>query len=280
MEGHDRSAYCQAEENVVCNFKRMTTQVSHCCHLDSRSAATDAGVHLPHTQGLAVHSLFLTSSMPGAPTRSTADNTTAARQKVGPPSLFGGNPGSYFLKSLPNLQRMDTFNGMISLYVNGRLFQQKSVREEFWTEDPTTLTELLVKDGQWYEQHFRKVSKMTTTLLRHSSDEQFRNLRRNRIQGDIVLIDLLPPDRFDEAQLSDFTSCLLVGLGSLHGEEALHLRHCQGYQQPEGRCQLFVDLQPVPGGKRVDPATYELVTGHSFMITRRSLKESQMTLST
>ena len=196
-----------------CNFKCMTTQVSRCCHLDSRSAATDAGVHLPRTQGLAVQSLFFIDSMPGAPTRSTADNLTAARQKVGPPSILGA----------------------------GRFFQQKSVREEFWTE-------LLVKDSQWYELHFRKVSRMITMLLRHTNEEQLRNLRKNRIQGDIVLIDFLQTD----VMKRNFpTLCPLFpcGPGSLHGEEALHLQHCQGYQQLEGRCQLFVDLQPVSGGK-------------------------------
>ena len=188
------SSACQAEENVVCNFKCSTTLVSHCCHLDSRSAAADAGVHLPHTLGFAVHSLFLTSSMPGAPTRSAADNLAAAHQKVSPPSILGANPSSYFLKSVPNLQRMDMFNGTFSLYLNGRFFHQKAVREEFWTEDPTALTELLVKDSQWYEQRFRKVSKMITMLLRHNNDQQLRSLRRSRIQGDIVLIDFLQTD--------------------------------------------------------------------------------------
>ena len=178
------SSACQAEENVVCDFKCLTTPVSHCCYVDSRSAATGAGVHLPSTLGLAVYSLSCTSSMPGPPTKSTMNNLAAARQKVGPPSTLGANPRSYFLKQMPDYQRMDVFNGMFSLYLNDRLFKQKSVREEFWAEDPTALTELLVKDGQWYDQHFRKVSKMIT-MLRRSDDQQIRLLRRNRIQGDI-----------------------------------------------------------------------------------------------
>ena len=78
------------------------------------------------------------------------DNLAAARQKIGPPSALGANPRSYFLKTMPDLQRMDMFNGMFSLYLNGRFFKQKAVGEEFWAEDPTALTELLVKDGQWY----------------------------------------------------------------------------------------------------------------------------------
>ena len=160
---------------------------SHCCHLSSRSAVSDAGVHLPCIQGLAVHSLFLASDMPGAPTMSTADNMTAARQKVGHPGILGANPNSHCLKSIPICQCMDMFNGMFSLYMNGRFFQPKAVKEEFWTEDPTALTELLVRDVQWYEQHFRKVSKMITMLLRHSNDGQLRSLRRSKIQGDIVL---------------------------------------------------------------------------------------------
>ena len=93
------SSACQAEENVVCNFKRMTTQLFHCCHLNSRSAVSDEGVYLPCIQGFAVHSLFPTSNMPGAPTMSTADNMTAARQKVGHPGILGANPNSYFLKT-------------------------------------------------------------------------------------------------------------------------------------------------------------------------------------
>ena len=61
---------------------------------------------------------------------------------------------------------MDMFNTMFSLHMNGRFFRQKDVKEEFWTEDPTALTELLVGDVQGYEQRFRKVSKMFTMLLR------------------------------------------------------------------------------------------------------------------
>ena len=148
------SSACQAEEN-----KCMTTQLYHCCHLNSRSAVSDAGVHLPCTQGFAAHSLFLTSDTPDAPTMSAADNMTAARQKVGPPSILGANPNSYFLKSIQIHKRMDMFNGLFSLYMNGRFFLQKDVTEEFWTENPTALTELLIKDVQWCEQHFRKVSR-------------------------------------------------------------------------------------------------------------------------
>ena len=109
-------------------------------------------------------------------------------------SALGANPRSYFLKTMHDYQRMDMFNGMFSLYLNGRFFKQKSMRDEFWTEDPTALTELLTKDGQWYDQCLRKVSKMITMLLRHSDDQQIRFLRRNRIQGDIVLIDFLQTD--------------------------------------------------------------------------------------
>ena len=68
------------------------------------------------------------------------------------------------------------------------------MKEELWTADPTALTELLVNNVQWCEQYFRKVSKMLTMLLRHDNSQQLRNLRRNRIQGDIVLIDFLQTD--------------------------------------------------------------------------------------
>ena len=126
-------------------------------HSVSRRAASDAGVYL---QGLSSHSYFVVnpilvvSEMPGAPARSTADNMTAARQKVGPTKILGANPSSYFLRDIPAV-RMDMFNGFINLYNNGRFFRQKQVSEGFWAEDPTALTELLVRDSQWYEQHFR-----------------------------------------------------------------------------------------------------------------------------
>ena len=41
------SPACQAEENAG-NFNCMTTQVSHCCHLNSRSAVSDAFISPAH----------------------------------------------------------------------------------------------------------------------------------------------------------------------------------------------------------------------------------------
>ena len=104
---HHVSPAFQAEENVVCNFKCMTTQSVYGCHLTLRSAVSDVGVYLPNR---------------------------------------------YFLRDHGITSRMDMFNGMFSLYMNGRFFRQKDVKKEFWTEDPTALTELLVTDVQWYEQ--------------------------------------------------------------------------------------------------------------------------------
>ena len=63
---------------------------------------------------------------------------------------------------------------------------------------------------------------MLTALLRHSDGPQIRFLRRNRIQGDIVLIDFLA-DGCDAQEIPDFMSCLYVGLGTLHDQEAFHL---------------------------------------------------------
>ena len=57
---------------------------------------------------------------------------------------------------------MDLFNGFINFYMNGRFFRQRDVAED--SEDPTALTELLVTDSQWYEQHFRSTSKRLTSL--------------------------------------------------------------------------------------------------------------------
>ena len=126
------SPACQAEENVVCNFKCMTTQLSHGCHLNSRSAVSDAGVYLPSSQSSlssAVHPLTVVDKMPGAPTRSTADNMTAARQKVGSPAILGANPDSHILRDHEVTNRMDMFNGIFSLYMNGRFFRQKDVKK-------------------------------------------------------------------------------------------------------------------------------------------------------
>ena len=86
---------------------------------------------------------------------------------------------------------MDMFNGFFNLYMNGRFFRQKDVAKDFWAEDPTALTELLVTDSQRYERHFRRTSMMLTSLLRHNNSLEFQRIRRNRTQGDIVLIDFL-----------------------------------------------------------------------------------------
>ena len=163
-------------------------------HSVSRRAASDAGVYL---QGLSSHfhlvfnPILVVSEMPGAPTQSTADNMTAARQKLGPPRFLGANPDSYFLRDIPAVNRMDMFNGFINLDNNGRFFRQKDVAKDFWTEDATALTDLLVTDSQWYEQHFRGASKCLTALLPHNNSYEFQRIRRNRTQGDVALIDFL-----------------------------------------------------------------------------------------
>ena len=91
-----------------------------------------------------VNPILVVSEMPGAPTRSSADNMTARRQKVGSPKNLGAHPDSYFLRDIPAVSRMDMFNQFINLYNNGRFFRQKAVAREYWTEDPTELTDLLV----------------------------------------------------------------------------------------------------------------------------------------
>ena len=169
--------------------------------------------------------------------------------------------------------RMDMFNGIFSLYMNGRFFRQQDVKKEFWTEDPTALTELLVTDVQWYEQYFRKTSKMFTTLLRHDNSPQLRTLRQNRIQGDITLIDFLltdvmqrnfpklcPASLWALAHCMDrqrFTFGIVVGANNLRGDPDF----------------LMKFNRYLTGRKQVDPAEYEVVTiasctGHSFVVTR------------
>ena len=176
----------QAEENVVCNLDCRTTQLDYSCRSVSRKAASDIGVYLLSLSidhSFAVDSIIVVSKMPGAPIRSTADNITAARQKVGHPNILGANPRSHFLRDLPDVTRMDTFNGFFSLYVNGRFFRQKDVAENFWAEDPTALTEVLVNDSHWYHQHFQRPSKMLTSLLRHSGPLGRTHLARGRGQN-------------------------------------------------------------------------------------------------
>ena len=171
---------------------------------------------------------------------------------------------------------MDMFNGMFSLYLNGRFFKQKSVREEFWAEDPTPLTELLVKDGQWYDQYFRMVSKMITMLLRHNNDQSaFCGETGNRIQGDIILIDFLQTDVMKRnfptlcpATLWAMAHCMekkRFAFGTVEGTTD-NLRGDPDFLLNFNRYLIEE--------KRVDPATYELVTiasctGHSFVITRK-----------
>ena len=217
---------------------------------------------------------LVVSKMPGAPpSRSTADNMTAARQKVGPPSILGANPNNYFLGDHPDVNRMDLFNGFFGLYMNGRFFRQKDVNKGFWMEDPTALTELLVTDTQWYEQYFRSTSKTFTSILRHNNSLELQRIRRNRIQGDVALIDFLrtsvmqrnypklcPASLWALAHCMDkqrFTFGTVVGTHHLRGDSDF-LERFNKYLREE---------------KRVDPAEYEIVTiascaGHSFVITK------------
>ena len=164
---------------------------------------------------------------------------------------------------------MDMFNSMFSLYVNGRFFQQRTVKEEFWTEDSTALAELLVKDTQWYEQHFRKVSKMITMLLRHSNDEQLRNLRRNRIQGDIVLIDFLQTD----VMKRNFPTLCLLPCGpwlTVWTKSAFTFAIVKGTNNLRGDANFMVPSTGTWRKKRLDPELVAIAswTGHSFVITR------------
>ena len=102
------------------------------------------------------------------------------------------------MKTMAKYQRVDVFNTMFNLYLSGRFFQQDSVSEDFWMEDPRPLTKLLTEDRQWYDSHFLGLSKMLTAPLHHSNDDQIRLLRS-------VSFDLF-------------------GTGSLH-EEEVHIWH-------------------------------------------------------
>ena len=160
-----------------------------------------------------------------------------------------------------------------NLYNNGRFFRQKDVAKDFWTEDPTALTDLLVTDSQWYEQHVRGSSKCLTALLRHNNSYEFQRIRRNRTQGDIALIDFL----LTEAMQRNFPKLCPASLWAL--------AHCMNKQRftfgmavgtDNLRCHptfknQFEEYLRVE--KRVNPAEYEVVTiasctGHSFVYTR------------
>ena len=266
----------QAEENVVCNLDCRLAQFAYSRHTVSRRAITHAGVNL---QGLPNHCAFVVnpftvvSKMPGAPTRSAADNMTAKREQVGSPKILGANPNSYFLRTIPDVTRMDMFNQFINLYNNGRFFRQKSMVEEYGTEDPTTLIDLLVEDTLWYEQYFKGASKCLTALLRHNNHYEFQRIRRNKYQGDIALIDFLlttpmkrnfpklcPASLWALAHCMNkprFTFGMVIGTDNLKCDPAFK-RKFEDYLRTD---------------KRVDPAEYEVMTiasctGHSFVYTR------------
>ena len=163
---------------------------------------------------------------------------------------------------------------MFSLYMNGRFFQQREVKEEFWTEDPIALTKLLVTDVQWYEQHFRKTSKMLTMLLRHSNDQQLRNLRRNRIQGDIALIDFLQTDVM-KRNFPKLCPASLWALALCMVKQCFTFSTIKGTSNLRGDANFLLELNRYLEDKRADPADSELVTiafctGHSFVITRET----------
>ena len=266
----------QAEENVVCNLNCRLAQFAHSRHTVSRRAITHAGVNLqglPNHCAFVVNPFIVVSKMPGAPTRSAADNMTAKREQVGSPKILGANPNSYFLRTIPDVTRMDMFNQFINLYNNGRFFRQKSMVEEYWTEDPTALTDLLVNDSQWYEQHFKGASKCLTALLRHNNTYEFQRIRRNKFQGDIALIDFLlttPMKRnfskFCPASLWALAHCMnkpRFAFGTVIGTDNLKC-------DPAFKQQFENYLRTE---KQVDPAQYEVITiasctGHSFVYTR------------
>ena len=266
----------QAEENVVCNFNCRTAQFVHSRHSVSRRAVSDAGVNL---QGLSSHfsivvnPILVVSEMPGAPTRSTADNMTAKRQKVGSPKILGANPDSYFLRDIPTVTRMDMFNQFINLYNNGRFFRQKSVARDYWTEDPTNLTDLLVTDSQWYEQYFRGTSKCLTALLRHNNSYEFQRIRRNRFQGDIALIDFLLTEPM-QRNFPKLCPASLWALAHCMNKQRFTFGTVVGTDNLKRNATFKAQLEDyLRTEKQVDPAQYEIITiasctGHSFVYTR------------
>ena len=116
------------------------------------------------------------------------------------------------------------FNGNFSLYLNGRFFEPASISEDFWTEGPRPLTTLLTEDRKWYDSHFLDMPKKLPPTLRHSSDEEIHQLR-NRLQGDIVLIDFCRryPRRRGSEDIEILTETSYAKYGSIrHGTRLYH----------------------------------------------------------
>ena len=80
-------------------------------------------VYLPSPHVCALDQLILIRETPGAPTKSALDNQTMRRQQVGSPKILGAHPNSRVLKAARKFQRMDMFNTMFNLYLNGRYVQ-------------------------------------------------------------------------------------------------------------------------------------------------------------
>ena len=147
------------------------------------------------------------------------------------------------------------------------------MKKEFWTEDPTALTELLVTDVQWYEQHFRKTSKMLTSLLRHDNSPQLRHIRRNRIQGDVALIDFLLTEVM-QRNLPRLCPASLWALAHCMDKQRFTFGTAVGTHHLRGDPDFLMRFNRyLTEEKQVNPAEYEVVTiascaGHSFVITR------------
>ena len=129
----------------------------------------------------------------------------------------------------------------------------------------------------------RKVSKMITMLLRHSNDEQLRNLRRNRIQGDIVLTDFLQTDVM-KRNFPTLCPASLWALAHCMDKKRFTLATVKDTNNLRGDANFMLTFNRYLEEKRVDPATYELVTiasctGHSFVITREIPRENQMIMN-
>ena len=172
---------------------------------------------------------------------------------------------------MTDYQRMEMFNGMLSPFLQAEVGERRLLDRR--PNSPHRVADHGWMDGQWYDQHLRKVSKMLTMLLHHSDDQQIRLLRRNRIQGDIVLIDFLQ------------TGVMKRNFPTLCPASLWAMAHCMDKKRFTFGTVTGTDdsLRSNPDftvrfnrylvEKRVDPATIELVTiascaGHSFVITR------------
>ena len=114
---------------------------------------------------------------------------------------------------------------------------------------------------------------MLSSLLRHDNSPQLRSIRRNRIQGDVALIDFLLTDVM-QRNLPKLCPASLWALAHCMDKQRFTFGIAVGTNNLRGDPDFLMKFNRYRTEQRqVDPAEYEVVTiascaGHSFVITR------------